>query len=88
MVCRGPYQRMAFALQPVVNVGIQILLNIAIGWLLVASRAVDGDKYMPQVGALPVCVGFVAHTNCVWYVALAMLRSTFAFTRCASTVTL
>ncbi len=42
-------ETMAFALHPVFNVGIQILLNIAIGWLLVASHAVDGDKYMPQV---------------------------------------
>lgn len=39
----------AFKLQPVVNVGLQILITIALGWLLVALRVVDGDRYMPQV---------------------------------------
>ncbi|EFJ46218.1 hypothetical protein VOLCADRAFT_93436 [Volvox carteri f. nagariensis] len=48
---------MAWALQPVVNVGLQILLSIFLGWLLVRFRVLDAEKYMPQVNTLVLWVG-------------------------------
>eukprot|EP00198_Chlamydomonas_reinhardtii_P002275 XP_001691611.1 predicted protein [Chlamydomonas reinhardtii] len=39
-------------LQPVVNVGLQILLAIGLGWALVAARVLDAERYMPQVNTL------------------------------------
>ncbi|KAG2494243.1 hypothetical protein HYH03_007598 [Edaphochlamys debaryana] len=51
---------MAWSLQPVVNVGIQILAAIGLGWALVRWRILDGEKYMPQVNTLVLWVGITA----------------------------
>ncbi|GLI64877.1 hypothetical protein VaNZ11_008264 [Volvox africanus] len=48
---------MAWLLQPVVTVGLQILLSIFLGWLLVRLRILDAEKYMPQVNTLVLWVG-------------------------------
>ncbi|GIL76316.1 hypothetical protein Vretifemale_5915, partial [Volvox reticuliferus] len=48
---------MAWTLQPVVTVGLQILLSIFLGWLLVRLRVLDAEKYMPQVNTLVLWVG-------------------------------
>ncbi|PNW69967.1 hypothetical protein CHLRE_17g700050v5 [Chlamydomonas reinhardtii] len=47
-------------LQPVVNVGLQILLAIGLGWALVAARVLDAERYMPQVNTLVLWVGITS----------------------------
>jgi hypothetical protein len=44
--CEGA---MDWVLQPMANVGLQTLLSIGLGWLLVRLHVSNLEKYMPQV---------------------------------------
>ncbi|GLC33115.1 hypothetical protein PLESTM_000026000 [Pleodorina starrii] len=58
------------ALQPVVNVGLQILLSIFLGWMLVRLRILDAEKYIPQVNTLVLWLGVTSLTG--YYLGLKL----------------